>query len=59
MTVSHPLLKFKVGYYQLVTRRVAEFSAQKAAREVHESEQRIAPSALEDATRIDSGVCCM
>jgi hypothetical protein len=28
----HPLLKFKLGHYQIVTRRLAEFSAQKDAR---------------------------
>jgi len=36
------LLKFKLGRYQIVTRRLAEFSAQKAAREAHQNEQRLA-----------------
>jgi hypothetical protein len=39
--VFHPLLKFKLGYYQIVTRRLPEFSAQKAALEAHQNEQRL------------------
>jgi hypothetical protein len=40
MTAFHPLLKFKLGHYQIVTRRFAEFSAQKAAREAHQNDKR-------------------
>jgi hypothetical protein len=36
------MLKFKLGCYQIVTRRLAEFSAQKAAREAHQNEQALA-----------------
>jgi hypothetical protein len=45
MTAIHPLLKFKPGHYQIVTRRLAEFSAQKAAREAHQNEQALARTA--------------
>jgi hypothetical protein len=40
------MLKFKLGYYQIVTRRFAEFSAQKAAREAHRNEQALARTRL-------------
>jgi hypothetical protein len=40
------LLKFKLGYYQIVTRRLAEFSAQNVAREVHQNEQALARTRL-------------
>jgi len=46
MTASRPLLKFKLGHYQIVTRRLAEFSAQKAAREAHENERALARTRL-------------
>jgi hypothetical protein len=39
------LLKFKPGHYQIVTRRLAEFSAQKAEREAHQNEQALARTA--------------
>jgi hypothetical protein len=46
MTAFHPLLKFKLGHYQIVTRRFAEFSSQKAAREAHQNEQALARTRL-------------
>jgi hypothetical protein len=48
------LLKFKLGHYLIVTRRLAEFSAQKAAREAHQNEQALARTAL----RLDNAQQC-
>jgi hypothetical protein len=48
------MLKFEPGHYQIVTRRLAEFSAQKAAREAHQNEQALARTAL----RLDNAQQC-
>jgi len=42
------LLKFKQGYYQIVTRRA---HAQKAAREAHQNEQALARTRLRISRR--------
>ena len=40
------MLKFELGHYQIVTRRFAEFSAQKATREAHQNQQALVRTRL-------------